>query len=512
MPAMWRRSRSSTPLARERRDALISGLPFARQESPVLPVSDSAPQSESLADRHKRVLALAREKKFDAARQLAEDALASFPEDADSMALLAAIASEQGDPEAAETWLTRAIETRPDAPQVWANLGRHYQRLGRFGDAEALYERALTHLPDAGGLAFALGKLKQRRGLFAEAEPHFVMAEKAIPDEANISMHLGMVLLRQEKVEEAIAAFRRAIERDPSQGAPYGNLGNAYQKLGDLEQARAAYQEAARLSPNDASSYVSLALVTLRQGDARTAADMMERCLKRMGPERRAAAWLPFARAEEFGEMPMGYRAELGRLIKRVTLAVPEGYASVEAFNAALADAVLADPTLTPEPLAKSTRRGRQTGLLSDQPAPAFAAFETSLRAAIDAYFDTLKAEPKHPFLAQVPRDYDLDIWGTVLTHGGHQESHIHVAGWMSGVYYVAAPKGSTDTPQEGWIEFGYPPSDFEATFKQDGIAYEPQEGTALFFPSYLYHRTVPYEGDAPRISIAFDLRPKSWR
>jgi hypothetical protein len=34
-----------------------------------------------------------------------------------------------------------------------------------------------------------------------------------------------------------------------------------------------------------------------------------------------------------------------------------------------------------------------------------------------------------------------------------------------------------------------------------------PKEGLALFFPSYLYHRTIPFEGPTPRISIAFDVR-----
>jgi hypothetical protein len=33
-----------------------------------------------------------------------------------------------------------------------------------------------------------------------------------------------------------------------------------------------------------------------------------------------------------------------------------------------------------------------------------------------------------------------------------------------------------------------------------------PQAGTLLLFPSYLFHRTLPYAGSGERISISFDL------
>jgi uncharacterized protein (TIGR02466 family) len=105
-------------------------------------------------------------------------------------------------------------------------------------------------------------------------------------------------------------------------------------------------------------------------------------------------------------------------------------------------------------------------------------------------------------------------MWGTLLSDGGHQHSHIHVGGWMSGVYYVALPPsmGAGEQANDGWIEFGHPPPDFEAGFEPQTLVYEPKEGDALFFPSYLFHRTIPFTGDAQRISLAFDVKPISWR
>ena len=34
------------------------------------------------------------------------------------------------------------------------------------------------------------------------------------------------------------------------------------------------------------------------------------------------------------------------------------------------------------------------------------------------------------------------------------------------------------------------------------------REGRVVLFPSYFYHRTIPFESDEQRISIAFDLMP----
>ncbi len=39
---------------------------------------------------------------------------------------------------------------------------------------------------------------------------------------------------------------------------------------------------------------------------------------------------------------------------------------------------------------------------------------------------------------------------------------------------------------------------------------FQPEEGLMLLFPSYFYHRTVPFEAAEERISISFDVKPKA--
>ena len=63
--------------------------------------------------------------------------------------------------------------------------------------------------------------------------------------------------------------------------------------------------------------------------------------------------------------------------------------------------------------------------------------------------------------------------------------------------------------PDAGGIEFGRSNvRDAEGREMLSGppVMYRPREGTIFLFPSYLWHRTIPFEGGEERISVAFDV------
>ena len=64
------------------------------------------------------------------------------------------------------------------------------------------------------------------------------------------------------------------------------------------------------------------------------------------------------------------------------------------------------------------------------------------------------------------------------------------------------------ETREDGWIEFGLPPAELAPEEGLPRKRLSPRVGELVTFPSYLYHRTVPHTGDAPRISLAFDVLP----
>jgi len=83
--------------------------------------------------------------------------------------------------------------------------------------------------------------------------------------------------------------------------------------------------------------------------------------------------------------------------------------------------------------------------------------------------------------------------------------------GYISGVYYPLLPDivGKPEHGQEGFFELGRPPADFPITEPTGIMPVRPEEGLMILFPSYFYHRTIPFVSDQRRISIAFDVMPR---
>jgi len=179
-------------------------------------------------------------------------------------------------------------------------------------------------------------------------------------------------------------------------------------------------------------------------------------------------------------------------------------------LNAALAAEILALPALQKNPHHKTTRGGFQTGNLALSESPALAAFVTALRTEIEHRLDTMAqryAAQAHPLEGGRPAGWRLNLWATVLEHEGHQDPHLHPAGWLSGVYYVALP-AVEENSQAGWLELGRAPDILPARADAPVRLHRPQLGVLLTFPSYLYHRTLPHASEQPRISLAFDVIP----
>jgi uncharacterized protein (TIGR02466 family) len=137
-------------------------------------------------------------------------------------------------------------------------------------------------------------------------------------------------------------------------------------------------------------------------------------------------------------------------------------------------------------------------------------ALENQIREAVEDYRRSRPVDASHPFLAHPPQRLGITAWGVVLGAQGHQVPHIHPSAWLSGVYYVRVPD-VVNAPEQrpaGWIEFGRAPEHFHCQVEPAVRLFQPKEGLMLLFPSYFYHRTIPFANEDTRISIAFDVSP----
>ncbi len=395
----------------------------------------------------------------------------------DALHLLGVLVGQIGQHDKALELIKAAIQVNAHNPHYHANLANVLQTLGRLDEAAVALERA-----------FAL-------------DPNMVTA----------LTNFGVLRQQQGRLDEAVAAYRRSLQVRPDYADAYYNLATALKEQGKLDEAIAALQQAITLQPDSANEHVVLAGYLLEGHDFNAALRACDSCLKLAPRNIRALGFKSVALTELGQREALHALIDFDTLITRRHIEAPAGYPNLAAFNDALISHVRTHPSLVDNPSTGATRGGGHTDELLVDPKGPFATFEQMINAAITEYLRSLPLQQSHPYLAQRPRAWRLTVWGVVLRAEGHQVAHIHPGGWVSGVYYAKLPAVVDTAAREhaGWIEFGQPPLEFHAKAKAEVRAVKPEEGLLLLFPSYVYHRTIPYKSEEERVSIAFDALPQ---
>ncbi|AFK55413.1 putative 2OG-Fe(II) oxygenase [Tistrella mobilis] len=184
---------------------------------------------------------------------------------------------------------------------------------------------------------------------------------------------------------------------------------------------------------------------------------------------------------------------DVDRLLLQAPLPLPV-IGDADLFRRAVVDEITGAAATGPKPSDVSTLGGVQTSVPLDGMThmPVLLA---AIRARIDRYADDLPAD--HPFTAMMPRAATLQAWSVCLGPGGRQAPHTHPSGWLSGVFYLAAPEvdetaGALVIPTT---------ADLPRTLV-------PEAGKLVLFPSYFMHTTLPHRSGQPRICVAFDVVP----
>ncbi|WNJ99852.1 putative 2OG-Fe(II) oxygenase [Thalassospiraceae bacterium LMO-JJ14] len=478
------------------------------------------------------------------ARKLLEEACTRAPEDAEIRMNLGNVLAGGDDKQAALAAYESAHDLAPGYAEPAYNAGVLLAGMGRHADAADWFRKALQrdieHTAAAIGRAEALRATGDLQGARAELEALIqrrpedavaytnhaavlsetgddagarqaaLKAGQCDPGLAAAHFNLGVAEQALGEDEDAIQSYRRALALEPGHAAAALNQGEAFRTLGDEAAAAKAYARALEIDPGFAKAAVNLADLHLARGDAAAALEDIERFLSRRPAHPAALAFRAFALRDLGEDAAARELDDPDRFIMQRRVQPPDGYAGIDAFNAAIAEYLLAHPTLTPSPKAHATRMGRHSGELLAPPMGPMAAFGREIEDAFRAYRRQFAGEPAHPFLDACPDDIAISAWGVVMDEDGHQVAHIHPAAWLSGVYYAEVPDSITDDDPEraGWIEFGRPPEDIHAHHAPVLRLFKPEPGLMILFPSHFYHRTVPLKGRSRRISIAFDIMP----
>jgi len=491
-----------------------------------------------------------------AARNALQRALSLRPGDGATALDLGTLQLNAGEVDSALASLSIAMQALPQEPRAAFRHGTAAFLSGDHALATSSFETAARLKPDWreawNNLAAAHGKRQDYVGAIAAARN----ALRLGPDDATSHQALAALqsnLFDHASLQEGLQHALRALELDPSLAPAHRDAAILSRKLGDPIGAQAHARQALELAPRDIDNVDTLGEQLQLNGNTREAVSVyaqaiaagldspvlhrqhgiallhdgqfdasrseLRDALRRAPDDQRTIAHLGVVAAQDDASRAAQWLG-LNRHVHAVELPTPAAFADARAFHAALADDIRRHSQQRWEPAGLAARNAYLSGDLLADRTPAIVGFEQRLREAIGTFLahcrtagigdgalneDGLSSDV---FLRNVPERYRLHVWATQATQSGFIDTHIHEDSWLSGAYYVELPAAirDDDATHAGWIEFGRPfanlPQPPDAAIRQ----VFPQVGTLLLFPSYLFHRTLPYIGSGERISISFDL------
>lgn len=163
-----------------------------------------------------------REERYAEAAQAYDTAIASFKTAQEAqwpVYYTRGIAHErEKDWDAAEADFRKALELKPDQPQVLNYLGYSYLEMNtRIDEAMAMIERAVAARPDDGAIVDSLGWALYRMQRYGDAVVQMEQAVELMPVDPVINDHLGDVYWAVGRKREAEFQWRRALSFDPEE-------------------------------------------------------------------------------------------------------------------------------------------------------------------------------------------------------------------------------------------------------------------------------------------------------
>ena len=201
--------------------------------------------------------------------------LASYPDHAEVLRLLAGLESMQGEGEAAAATMRRALALRPDDALYLNTLGSILTEIGDHDDAIAALRRACELDSRLAVAWFNLGIALTRSMRPAEAITALRRVLALAPDHVDAQCMLADQLKASGRTDEAAAEFRSVLARRPTAGM-------AWWGLADIKTIRFAESDVARIehalrqpgSSADDRSSMGLALAKALEDQGRMAASL----------------------------------------------------------------------------------------------------------------------------------------------------------------------------------------------------------------------------------------------
>ena len=467
------------------------------------------------------------------------------------------------------TELDALTQKYPNDPMLYLFGGNCYGAMGHLDQAILCYEEAVKLKPDYVDAHNNMGVYLKEIGEINKAVISYQKAIKLKPDYAMAHNNLGICFYDLAQPKQAALCYKRAIKLKPDYADPHSNLGNILKDLGRVDEAILSYQKAIKLNPAFIDAYNNLGSIFNELGQneeaikcwglARGGNEDYEKGLEMLEKKNFSEAIKYFEisqfrdwqekvleshyRAKEFDEFKkklpqvLNIQRHISRDLATLSAHYAQNFKTEDPYkfcpspldfvcHEQISELIENDNQLIKELIhdintAEILKRkyqylfdgssGEQSaGHLFKRPEKSFKRLSDALIKAIEKYFLRYKNEDNE-FIRSFPKKINfISAWYIKMQSGGHLGSHIHENGWISGAAYLTIPKDSDSEGCEGAIELSayndkYPRLHDE--FEKKVIL--PKAGDVVFFPSSVFHRTIPFNSKEERICIAFDVMPE---
>ena len=395
----------------------------------------------------------------------------------------------------------KALEIQPGFYEALNNVGSVYQQLGKLDDSISTYKKSLA-IKKASRTHFNLAGALRNQGSLKLAIAEYENAINIENDNPEFFTDIGDALWHDGDVEQGKKFLIKAIEIDPTHSKGNYQLAIFYYDQGLLDQALPYFEKANIL---DSDSRVLHCLYKLRKYQA------FEKKLKKVIGKKHTSPLLATLSTHfsiNFNKQDI-YNFCPHPLDFVMHTKVPELLEN----NQSLLKSLLQDieqAEISDRKQSRLVNGTQSSGNLFQRSENSFRALSGALKKLVNLYFKS-NQDKSCAFIKMFPKEIIFSSsWYVRMKKGGHLSSHIHEDGWISGAVYLKIPK-QRERIDEGAIELSTHGDDYP--LEQDNFPKKiilPEEGDVIFFPSSVFHRTIPFKSNEERICIAFDLKPNT--
>jgi Flp pilus assembly protein TadD len=155
----------------------------------------------------------------------------------------------RGDMAAAASAFEEAVATNPEDAESLNNLGQVLVRQGRLEEALPLFDRAVALSPQKWAFRFNQGRARGLVDDWSGAIEAYQEADRLFPNDHVTLFNLGLALRKVGRHEAAAGVLERVVAQETSDATLYLPLGESYESLDRPADAIRVYQRYLEVAP-----------------------------------------------------------------------------------------------------------------------------------------------------------------------------------------------------------------------------------------------------------------------